>query len=66
MAIHVKKRDEKTNDYLLFVDASASLTGATLATVEDGTIVCRAGSTAYTLDGEVYFLSTAGVWTEVS
>jgi len=66
MAIHVKSRDARTNDYTLFVDASASLTSGTLVTVEDGTIVCRAGSIAYTLDGKVYFLSTAGAWTEVT
>lgn len=65
MAIYVKGRDTKTNDYTLFVDAAASLTGPTLATVDDGTIVCKAGSTAYTLAGVVYILSTAGVWTEV-
>ena len=69
MAIYVK--DKKTGvypaltDYKLFADASASLTGASLTTADNGAVVCAPGSRAYCLDGTLWILSTAGVWTQV-
>jgi hypothetical protein len=69
MAVYVKEQNAgdypEAIDYVLFVDASASLTSATLVTADTGTIVCAPGSAAYCLNGDVYFLSTAGVWTKV-
>jgi len=69
MAIYVKEKHEgvypELADYVLFVDLGAELTGATLTTVDQGVIICAPGSAAYCLNGDVYFLSTAGVWTAV-
>lgn len=69
MAIYVKEKNEgvypEHADYLLFADASASLTGASLAAADIGPIVCAPGSRAYCLNGELYILSTAGVWTKI-
>ena len=69
MAIYVKESHEGTYpeklDYVLFADLGAELTGATLITADTGVIVCAPGSGAYCLNGDVYFLSTAGVWTAV-
>ena len=70
MAIYVKDQRAgiypEAQDYLLFADASASLTGAGLTTADHGPIVCEPGSRAYCLNGELYILSTAGVWTKVA
>jgi len=69
MAIYVKEKREgiypEKADYMLFADASASLTGASLTAADEGPIVCAPGSRAYCLNGELYILSTAGVWTKV-
>ena len=58
MAIYVKENKAgiypEAQDYLLFADADASLTGASLTAADHGPIVC-----------ERYILSTAGVWTKV-
>ena len=70
MAIYVKESNESVypelTDYKLFADASASLTGAALTTADNGAVVCAPGSRAYCLDGTLWILSTAGVWTQVA
>ena len=70
MAIYVKENKAgiypEAQDYLLFADADASLTGASLTAADHGPIVCEPGSRAYCLNGELYILSTAGVWTKVA
>jgi hypothetical protein len=69
MAIYVKEKNEGVypalTDYKLFADASASLTGASLTSADNGPIVCAPGSRAYCLNGELYILSTSGTWTKV-
>lgn len=70
MAIYVKEKHEgvypEKADYMLFADASASLTGASLTAADEGPIVCAPGSRAYCLNGELYILSTAGAWTKIA
>lgn len=69
MAIYVKESNPGIYpakvDYKLFADASNELTGATLTSADSGVIICAPGSRAYCLNGDVYILSTAGVWTAV-
>jgi hypothetical protein len=69
MAIYVKEQRSviypEAQDYLLFADASASLTGPSLTAADHGPIVCEPGSRAYCLNGELYILSTAGTWTKI-
>lgn len=69
MAIYVKESNtgiypEKV-DYKLYADAANELTGANLTSADSGPISCAPGSMAYCLNGDVYILSTAGVWTAV-
>jgi len=70
MAIYVKEERAglypELHDYLLFADAAGSLTGPGLTTVNRGVIDCAPGSKAYCLDGTLYILSTADVWTNVA
>jgi hypothetical protein len=70
MAIYVKESHagvypEKI-DYKLFADAANELTGANLTSADSGPISCAPGSRAYCLNGTLYILSTAGVWTQVA
>ena len=67
MAIYVKEKNDgvypELADYVLYANLGGELTGPTLITADSGTIVCAPGSGAYCLNGDVYFLSDAGVWT---
>lgn len=69
MAIYVKEKNEgvypELADYVLFADAANELTWANLTSADSGPISCAPGSMAYCLNGDVYILSTAGVWTAV-
>jgi hypothetical protein len=70
MAVYVKKETPgkypALNDYVLFADASASLDGPELTTANHGPINCEPGSRAFCLNGDLYILSTADVWTQVA
>jgi|WetSurMetagenome_2_1015567.scaffolds.fasta_scaffold520181_2 hypothetical protein len=81
MAIYVKEKAPEaisaygtgagTDHFVLYVDAKTELTGlgtsgATLVTANYATVVCEAGSVAYTYAGEVLILRTTGAWVEVS
>jgi hypothetical protein len=69
MAIYVKESNHGIYpakvDYKLYADAANELTGANLTSADSGPISCAPGSMAYCLNGDVYILSTAGVWTAV-
>ena len=69
MAIYVKEKHDgvypELADYVLFADAGNELTGPGLTSANHGVIDCAPGSGAYCLNGDVYFLSTADVWTKV-
>lgn len=69
MAIHVKDsvslKIGKGTDFVLYANTSAELNSAVLYTEDFGDIICQPGSKAYTLAGELFFLSDAGAWTEV-
>lgn len=69
MAIYVKDQRAglypELHDYLLFADAASELDDTELDTENNGSIECAPGSRAYCLNGELYILSTAGVWTKI-